>query len=247
MTPDDLSKLLQQVRRGRLSISQAMERLRHLPFEDLGFAKIDHHRTLRQGFPEVIFAQGKAPEQVEAIVAKMMAKRHNILITRSNQEFYRRVHKVAPKAKFHALSGAITIEHERKNRGRGTILVVSAGTADIPVAEEALVTAKIMGNRVKAVYDVGVAGLHRLLDQMGVLRKARAIICVAGMEGALPSVVGGLVGVPVIAVPTSIGYGASFKGLAALLGMLNSCAPNVAVVNIDNGFGAGCLASMINR
>ena len=247
MTPDDLSKLLQQVRRGRLSISQAMERLRHLPFEDLGFAKIDHHRTLRQGFPEVIFAQGKAPEQVEAIVAKMMAKRHNILITRSNQEFYRRVRKVAPKAKFHALSRAITIEHERKNRGRGTILVVSAGTADIPVAEEALVTAKIMGNRVKAVYDVGVAGLHRLLDQMGVLRKARAIICVAGMEGALPSVVGGLVGVPVIAVPTSIGYGASFEGLAALLGMLNSCAPNVAVVNIDNGFGAGCLASMINR
>ncbi len=247
MTPDDLSKLLQQVRRGRLSISQAMERLRHLPFEDLGFAKIDHHRTLRQGFPEVIFAQGKAPEQVEAIVEKMMAKRHNILITRGNQEFYRRVRKVAPKAKFHALSGAITVEHERKNRGRGTILVVSAGTADIPVAEEALVTAKIMGNRVKAVYDVGVAGLHRLLDQMGVLRKARAIICVAGMEGALPSVVGGLVGVPVIAVPTSIGYGASFQGLAALLGMLNSCAPNVAVVNIDNGFGAGCLASMINR
>ena len=247
MTPDDLSKLLQQVRRGRLSISQAMERLRHLPFEDLGFAKIDHHRTLRQGFPEVIFAQGKAPEQVEAIVAKMMVKRHNILITRSNQEFYRRVRTVAPKAKFHALSGAITVEHERKNRGRGTILVVSAGTADIPVAEEALVTAKIMGNRVKAVYDVGVAGLHRLLDQMGVLRKARAIICVAGMEGALPSVVGGLVGVPVIAVPTSIGYGASFNGLAALLGMLNSCAPNVAVVNIDNGFGAGCLASMINR
>ncbi len=247
MTPDNLSKLLQQVRRGRLSISQAMERLRHLPFEDLGFAKIDHHRTLRQGFPEVIFAQGKAPEQVEAIVAKMMAKRHNILITRGNQEFYRRVRKVAPKAKFHALSGAITVEHERKNRGRGTILVVSAGTADIPVAEEALVTAKIMGNRVKAVYDVGVAGLHRLLDQMGVLRKARAIICVAGMEGALPSVVGGLVGVPVIAVPTSIGYGASFNGLAALLGMLNSCAPNVAVVNIDNGFGAGCLASMINR
>ena len=247
MTPDDLSKLLQQVRRGRLSISQAMERLRHLPFEDLGFAKIDHHRTLRQGFPEVIFAQGKAPEQVEAIVGKMMAKRHNILITRSNQEFYRGVRKVAPKAKFHALSGAITVEHERKNRGRGTILVVSAGTADIPVAEEALVTAKIMGNRVKAVYDVGVAGLHRLLDQMGVLRKARAIICVAGMEGALPSVVGGLVAVPVIAVPTSIGYGASFEGLAALLGMLNSCAPNVAVVNIDNGFGAGCLASMINR
>ncbi len=247
MTPDNLSKLLQQVRRGRLSISQAMERLRHLPFEDLGFAKIDHHRTLRQGFPEVIFAQGKAPEQVEAIVAKMMAKRHNILITRGNQEFYRRVRKVAPKAKYHALSGAITIERERKNRGRGTILVVSAGTADIPVAEEALVTAKIMGNRVKAVYDVGVAGLHRLLDQMGVLRKARAIICVAGMEGALPSVVGGLVAVPVIAVPTSIGYGASFNGLAALLGMLNSCAPNVAVVNIDNGFGAGCLASMINR
>ena len=247
MTPDNLRKLLQQVRRGRLSVPQALERLRYLPFEDLGFVKIDHHRTLRQGFPEVIFASGKSPEQVETIVAKMMAKRHNILITRGNQELYKRVRKVAPKAKFHALSRAITIEHERKNRGRGTILVVSAGTADIPVAEEALVTAKIMGNRVKAVYDVGVAGLHRLLHQMGVLRKARAIICVAGMEGALPSVVGGLVGVPVIAVPTSIGYGASFEGLAALLGMLNSCSPNVAVVNIDNGFGAGCLASMINR
>ena len=247
MTPDNLRKLLQQVRRGRLSVPQALERLRYLPFEDLGFVKIDHHRTLRQGFPEVIFASGKSPEQVETIVAKMMAKRHNILITRGNQELYKRVRKVAPKAKFHALSRAITIEHERKNRGRGTILVVSAGTADIPVAEEALVTAKIMGNRVKAVYDVGVAGLHRLLDQMRVLRNARAIICVAGMEGALPSVVGGLVGVPVIAVPTSIGYGASFEGLAALLGMLNSCSPNVAVVNIDNGFGAGCLASMINR
>ena len=247
MTPDNLSKLLQQVRRGRLSVKEALERLRHLPFEDLGFVKIDHHRTLRQGFPEVIFAPGKAPEQVETIVAKMMAKRHNILVTRGNQELYKRVRTVAPQAKFHSLSGAITIERERKNRGRGTILVVSAGTADIPVAEEALVTAKIMGNRVKAVYDVGVAGLHRLLDQMGVLRKARAIICVAGMEGALPSVVGGLVAVPVIAVPTSIGYGASFEGVAALLGMLNSCAPNVAVVNIDNGFGAGCLASMINR
>ena len=247
MTPDNLRKLLQQVRRGRLSVPQALERLRYLPFEDLGFVKIDHHRTLRQGFPEVIFASGKSPEQVETIVAKMMAKRHNILITRGNQELYKRVRKVAPKAKFHSLSRAITIEHERKNRGRGIILVVSAGTADIPVAEEALVTAKIMGNRVKAVYDVGVAGLHRLLDQMRVLRNARAIICVAGMEGALPSVVGGLVGVPVIAVPTSIGYGASFEGLAALLGMLNSCSPNVAVVNIDNGFGAGCLASMINR
>ncbi len=247
MTPDNLSKLLQQVRRGRLSVPQALERLRHLPFEDLGFVKIDHHRTLRQGFPEVIFAPGKSPEQVETIVAKMMPKHHNILITRGNQELYKRVRKVAAKAKFHSLSGAITIEHERKNRGRGTILVVSAGTADIPVAEEALVTAKIMGNRVKAVYDVGVAGLHRLLDQMRVLRNARAIICVAGMEGALPSVVGGLVGVPVIAVPTSIGYGASFDGLAALLGMLNSCSPNVAVVNIDNGFGAGYLASMINR
>ena len=247
MTPENLSKLLQQVRRSRLSVPQALERLRHLPFEDLGFVKIDHHRTLRQGFPEVIFAPGKSPEQVETIVAKMMPKRHNILITRGNQELYKQVRKVAPKSKFHSLSGAITIEHARKNRGRGTILVVSAGTADIPVAEEALVTAKIMGNRVKAVYDVGVAGLHRLLNQMGVLRNARAIICVAGMEGALPSVVGGLVGVPVIAVPTSIGYGASFEGLAALLGMLNSCSPNVAVVNIDNGFGAGYLASMINR
>ena len=247
MTRDSLSKLLQQVRAGRLNIPLALERLRKLPFEDLGFVKIDHHRELRQGYPEVIFAPGKTPEQIVTIVRKMLAKRHNILITRGTIELYRRIRKLAPRAEFHNLSGAITIKRAGKNQGRGTILVVSAGTADIPVAEEALVTAGIMGNRVQAVYDVGVAGLHRLLDQVTQLQSARVIICVAGMEGALASVVGGLVGVPVIAVPTSVGYGSSFKGLAALLAMLNSCSPNVAVVNIDNGFGAGCLASMINR
>ena len=247
MTRDSLSKLLQQVRAGRLNIPLALERLRKLPFEDLGFVKIDHHRELRQGYPEVIFAPGKTPEQIVTIVRKMLAKRHNILITRGTIELYRRIRKLAPRAEFHNLSRAITIKRAGKNQGRGTILVVSAGTADIPVAEEALVTAGIMGNRVQAVYDVGVAGLHRLLDQVTQLQSARVIICVAGMEGALASVVGGLVGVPVIAVPTSVGYGSSFKGLAALLAMLNSCSPNVAVVNIDNGFGAGCLASMINR
>ncbi len=247
MTRDSLSKLLQQVRDGRLSVPVALERLRNLPFEDLGFVKIDHHRELRQGYPEVIFAPGKAPEQIVTIVQRMLAKRHNILITRGTIELYQLIHKLAPSAEFHQLSGAITIQRADKMQGKGTILVVSAGTADIPVAEEALVTAGILGNQVQAVYDVGVAGLHRLLDQVKQLQSARVIICVAGMEGALASVVGGLVGVPVIAVPTSVGYGSSFQGLSALLAMLNSCSPNVAVVNIDNGFGAGCLASMINR
>ena len=246
MDRNNLSKLLKQVKAGRVSIEGAVERLRQLPFEDLGFVKIDHHRQLRQGYPEVIFGLGKAPEHVVKIVRKMLARKHNILITRGTKQLYTRIKKLTRKAKFHSLSGAITIQLDKTVRGKGTILVVSAGTADIPVAEEALVTARIMGHKAEAVYDVGVAGLHRLLEHVPALQSARAVICAAGMEGALPSVVAGLVGVPVIAVPTSIGYGSSFQGLAALLAMLNSCAPNVAVVNIDNGFGAGCLASMIN-
>ncbi len=227
-----------------------MERLKHLPFEDIGFAKVDHHRALRQGFAEVVFGKGKAHKQVAEIVRAMVEKkssRQNVLVTRADPKIFAAVKRVTRAAKFHPLSGVITIERSKEITGKGTIVVVSAGTSDIPVAEEAVLTARMMGNRVDEVYDVGVAGIHRLLEHRGKLNEARVIICVAGMEGALPSVVGGLVGVPVIAVPTSIGYGASFGGVAALLGMLNSCASNVTVVNIDNGFGAACVASCINR
>jgi NCAIR mutase (PurE)-related protein len=239
--------MLREVRRGRLGVDQALERLRDMPYENLGYTRIDHHRPLRQGMPEVIFGRGKTPEQVEQVVRRMLRHRHSILITKGSPEIFERVRGVAPKAEFHPLSGAIAVRRERRIRGKGTVLVVTAGTTDIPVAEEALVTAEVMGNRVESLYDVGVAGLHRLLGEGQALKRARVIIVAAGMEGALPSVVGGLVAAPVIAVPTSVGYGASFRGLAALLGMMNSCAPNVAAVNIDNGFGAGYLASVINR
>ncbi|HKZ52366.1 MAG TPA: nickel pincer cofactor biosynthesis protein LarB [Candidatus Acidoferrales bacterium] len=247
MTETEIQKLLEAVQRGKVTPEAAVERLRWLPFEDLGFAKIDHHRSLRQGYAEVIYAPGKSPEQVVSIVRRMARNKHNVLITRGDRKLYNRVKRVARTARFHQLSGAISIRRSQEITGKGLILVVSAGTADIPVAEEALVTAEVMGNHVEALYDVGVAGLHRLMRHRDKLDEARVIVCVAGMEGALPSVVGGLVRVPVIAVPTSVGYGASLQGLAALLGMLNSCASNVAVVNIDNGFGAGCLASVINR
>lgn len=246
----ELLKLLESVKAGGLAPAEAIERLKHMPFEDLGFAKVDHHRALRQGFAEVIFGKGKTPQQVGAIVKAMLRQkdsRHNILVTRADAKMFAAVKKLNRGARFHALSGVITIERSAEITGKGTILVVSAGTSDIPVAEEALLTARMMGNRAEPLYDVGIAGIHRLLDHRGKLTGARVIICVAGMEGALPSVVGGLVAVPVIAVPTSIGYGASFGGVAALLGMLNSCASNVTVVNIDNGFGAACVASCINR
>src|SRR5947208_11456137 len=255
MNQTELLKLLESVRAGKLSPAAAIERLKHLPFEDLGFAKVDHHRALRQGFSEVVFAKGKTPQQVAEIVRAMLQKkdsRHNILVTRADAKVFATVKKANGKtaraAKFHPLSGVITIERSSEVTGKGLILVVSAGTSDIPVAEEALLTARMMGNRVDQLYDVGVAGIHRLLEHReSKLSQARVIICVAGMEGALPSVVGGLVAAPVIAVPTGLGYGASFGGIAALLGMLNSCASNVAVVNIDNGFGAACVASCINR
>jgi NCAIR mutase (PurE)-related protein len=247
MTETAIRALLGEVRRGKIGVEQALERLRHLPFEDLDFAKIDHHRALRQGMPEVILGRGKRPEQVVAVVKKMLPHTPNILVTRADKETARRLKKLTAAAKFHDLSGAVTIQRDHRRLGRGKILVVSAGTSDIPVAEEALVTAEIMGNDVAHLYDVGVAGIHRLMENRAALLQARVLIVVAGMEGALPSVVGGLVGVPVIAVPTSVGYGSSFHGLAALLGMLNSCAGNVSVVNIDNGFGAGCVASLINR
>ena len=247
MTEKKLRALLERVQQGKVGVGAAVGQLKHLPFEDLGFAKIDHHRALRQGMPEVILGRGKRPEQVVSVVKKMLRASPNVLVTRGDESLYRQVRKAVPAAKFHSLSGAITIQRDRTIHGRGKVLVISAGTSDIPVAEEAQVTAQIMGNPVEVLYDVGVAGIHRLMGNRDVLSRARIIICVAGMEGALPSVVGGLVAVPVIAVPTSIGYGSSFQGLAALLGMLNSCASNVAVVNIDNGFGAGFVASMINR
>jgi pyridinium-3,5-biscarboxylic acid mononucleotide synthase len=250
MNQQELLKILELVKLGTFSPEKAAERLKHLPFEDLGFAKVDHHRALRQGFAEVVFGKGKTPAQVAGIVRAMLRQkdsRQNILVTRADAKTFAAVKRASRGAKFHALSGVITIERSTEITGKGTIIIVSAGTSDIPVAEEALLTARMMGNRAEHLYDVGVAGIHRLLEHREKLTQARVIICVAGMEGALPSVVGGLVGVPVIAVPTSVGYGASFGGVAALLGMLNSCASNVTVVNIDNGFGAACVASCINR
>src|SRR5499425_1003289 len=250
MNSEEILKLLKAVGKGAISPESGVERLKHMPFEDIGIAKVDHHRALRQGYAEVIFGQGKTPKHVAEIVRAMLRhkdSRHNILITRGDEKIYADVKRVSRLAKFHPNSGSITIERESTIRGKGTILVVSAGTSDIPIAEEALLTARMMGNRANPLYDVGVAGIHRLLEHRSALTEARVIIVIAGMEGALPSVVGGLVAVPVIAVPTSVGYGASFGGVAALLGMLNSCASNVTVVNIDNGFGAACVASSINR
>jgi NCAIR mutase (PurE)-related protein len=249
MDERDIRNLLEAVKRGKLTVEGSLAKLRQLPYEDLGFAKIDHHRALRQGYPEVIFARGKTVKQVAEIVRGMLraSGSHNILITRANRKIFTAVKRLSRAARFHPLSGAIAIQRSRANHGKGLILIVTAGTSDIPVAEEALVTAQTMGNRAEAIYDVGVAGLHRLLEHRSKLAEARVIICVAGMEGALPSVVAGMVAAPVVAVPTSTGYGSSFGGLTALLAMLNSCASNVSVVNIDNGFGAGCVASVINR
>jgi pyridinium-3,5-biscarboxylic acid mononucleotide synthase len=250
MNSEEILQLLKLVEHGKLSPHAATERLKHMPFEDIGFAKVDHHRALRQGYAEVVFGKGKTAEQVAEIVRAMVrhkASRQNILVTRADKKIYSAVKRVSRVAKFHPVSAVVTIERSKEITGKGTILVVSAGTSDIPVAEEALLTARMMGNRAEQLYDVGVAGIHRLLEHRGMLTEARVIICIAGMEGALPSVVGGLVAVPVIAVPTSTGYGASLGGIAALLGMLNSCASNVTVVNIDNGFGAACVASCINR
>ena len=247
MDANSLRKLMEQVRAGRLSPDEAVSRLRHMPFEDLGFAKIDHHRRLRAGMPEVIFSQGKTPAQVGQIFKRMTAHGGNVLATKADPQHFRAVRKLVRKAEYRELARAVILQQDPERYGKGTVAVISAGTSDIPAAEEAVVTAEVMGNEVAHLYDVGVAGIHRLLLNKKVLESARVVIVCAGMEGALPSVVGGLVSVPVIAVPTSVGYGASFSGLAALLGMLNSCASNVSVVNIDNGFGAGYVASMINR
>ncbi len=247
MTPQALRQLFLQVRRGKLSPDAAVQRLRHMPFEDLGFAKVDHHRALRAGMPEVILAEGKTPAQVARIFQRLARRGGNVMATRAGEKHYAAVRKLVRKAEYHELARAIVLRRDATRYGKGKIAVVSAGTADIPVAEEAVLTADVMGNDVEHLYDVGVAGIHRLLAHRGALAGARVVIVCAGMEGALPSVVGGLLGVPVVAVPTSVGYGSSFKGLAALLGMLNSCASNVSVVNIDNGFGAGYVASLINR
>jgi NCAIR mutase (PurE)-related protein len=247
MDRDHLRSLLEDVRAGGTSVDAAVERMRHMPYEDLGYAKLDHHRSLRQGLTEVIFAKGKTPEQVAAIARGLLEHSANLLITRANALIAESVKAVSPEAEYFPLSGVIRIWRERAIQGKGKLAVVCAGTSDIPVAEEAQLTAEVMGNEVDAIYDIGVAGIHRLMSNRERLTQARVIVVCAGMEGALPSVVGGLVSAPVIAVPTSIGYGASFHGLAALLGMLNSCSSNVTVVNIDNGFGAGYVASLINR
>lgn len=248
MNIQKLESLLKSVKSGKTSIDEAMVRLKSLPFEDLIHSKVDHHRSLRKGFPEVIFGEGKTREQILSIMEELKRKGQNILITRLEDKKAKNIQKIFPKSRYFPLSRMLTYHtHPVKPEGKGTILVITAGTTDIPVAEEAAVTAQIMGNRVETLYDVGVAGIHRLLSQREKLEKARVLIVVAGMEGALPSVVGGLVDKPVIAVPTSVGYGASFGGIAALLAMLNSCASGVTVVNINNGFGAGYTASLINR
>jgi len=242
-----IESLLKDVSEGRTQVGDALEKLRDLPFEDMGFAKLDHHRALRTGMPEVIFAAGKTTDQVAAIFARMAHAGGNVLATRASRENYDAVLAVEPRAEFHATARCITLTQAATTPGKGTIAVVCAGTSDLPVAEEAAVTARLMGNEVELIADVGVAGIHRLLAQKASLQAARVLIVCAGMEGALPTVVAGMVNAPVLAVPTSIGYGASFGGVAALLGMLNTCAPNVSVVNIDNGFGAACIASLINR
>ena len=244
---ETIRKLLEQVRAGRIDVDEAADKMSTLPYEDIAFARVDHHRDLRLGFPEVILGQGKTAEQITQIAKRILSNSSNLLVSRTTEDIFTALRQIAPDAEFHPEARMISVQRDRSERGDGIIAVISAGTSDIPVAEEAAVTAEAMGNRVSRIYDVGVAGIHRLFGARKDFESARVIIVVAGMEGALPSVVGGLVSVPVIAVPTSIGYGASFDGLAALLGMLNSCASNVTVVNIDNGFGAGFVASLINR
>lgn len=244
-TPDDLLKLLTAIRKGSITPRQGLERLAHLPYEDMDFAKIDHHRTLRTGLPETIYAAGKTDAQVAEIFERMAQKGGPVLATRATPSAAALTRERVPAAVYHPVARTIALRQGKRSTRPGTLAVVCAGTSDLPVAEEAAVTAEFLGNRVVRIHDIGVAGLHRLLAQRRTLAQARAIIVCAGMEGALPTAVAGLVRAPVIAVPTSIGYGASFGGIAALLGMLNSCAPNVAVMNIDNGFGAACFATSV--
>jgi pyridinium-3,5-biscarboxylic acid mononucleotide synthase len=245
MNPDRLVAMLQRVQAGEISVPHAIRQLRILPFEDLGFASVDHHRSLRQGFPEVIFCEGKTPAQITAIARRLLKSGGPFLATRTSQEVAKILKRLSRKAVYHELARIVSVS-DPKRISKGLIVLVTAGTSDIPVAEEARVTAEIMGSRVQTLYDVGVAGIHRLLDRQESLHRARVLIVVAGMDGVLPSVVGGLVDRPIVAVPTSQGYGANFGGLAPLLTMLNACSAGIGVVNIDNGFGAGCLAHRIN-
>ncbi len=244
----DLRELLSGVKNGSVDIDEALKSLKDLPYEDIGYANIDHHREIRTGYPEVIYCEGKNDDQIIGIIERMTQKNSNILGTRCRKETYNKVKQIYPNVEYEDTSKILKIQnHDIENNGKGKIVVITGGTSDIPVADEAYYTAEFLGNTVERIYDVGVAGIHRLLSKKHIIENARVIIAVAGMEGALPSVVGGLVDVPIIAVPTSVGYGANFGGLSSLLTMLNSCASGISVVNIDNGFGAGYLASMINK
>lgn len=242
-----MKEILEEYKKGNIPLSEVLEKIKTLPYEDIGFAKIDTHRSLRKGFPETIFCQGKTISQILQILEKMLKGDHNILLTKANAKIYKAIKNVYPDASYHKTAKTITVIRKKIKQKKGKILIITAGTSDIPIAEEAAVTAEIMGNFTEKIYDVGVAGVHRLFDIKDKLFEANVVIVVAGMEGALASIVGGLTSKPVIAVPTSVGYGASFQGIAPLLTMLNSCAEGVVVVNIDNGFGAGYFASLINR
>jgi NCAIR mutase (PurE)-related protein len=247
MSNSEIERLLRAYKRGEMETSEAARLINDLQYEEIGYARVDHARATRQGFPEVVFGAGKTRSQVVGIVERLAARAPNLLVTRTDEGTFGEVRNVVTDAEWHESARMIRIRREKTDVGLGEIIIVTAGTSDIPVAEEAALTAETMGNRVRRIWDAGVSGIHRILSERELLRRSRVIVVAAGMEGALPSVVGGLVSVPVIAVPTSIGYGASFGGVAALLGMLNSCASNVTVVNIDNGFGAGFVASLINR
>lgn len=247
MDSQELERLLRSFKDGKLGAEETAQQIKNLHYEDIGYARVDHARSSRQGFPEVVFGAGKTREQVVGIVERLAQRSPNVLVTHTDAETFGAVRNVITEAEWHESARLIRIQRDRTELGVGAIVVVTAGTSDIPVAEEAALTAEAMGNRVERIWDVGVAGIHRVLAERELLQRARVVIVAAGMEGALPSVVGGLVSVPVVGIPTSIGYGASFGGVAALLGMLNSCASNVTVVNIDNGFGAGFVASLINR
>ncbi len=247
MKEQKIESILEQVKQGTLAVPEAMERFKDLPFKDLGYAKVDHHREIRNGYPEVIFCEGKALDHIVGIVRHMLESENNILLTRASKEIYRALQELTEDIEYHPMAKIIVVKKQKIEKSQSVILVATGGTADIQVAEEAALTAEILGNTVERLYDVGVAGIHRLLKHTDNLQKASVIVAVAGMEGALPSVIGGLVDKPVVAVPTSVGYGANFQGLSALLTMLNSCASGIGVVNIDNGFGGGYLASTINR
>ncbi len=247
MNSNDLKKLLEDVKNGSVDVEHAYKEIKDLPYEDLGFAKVDHHRAIRNGYPEVIYCEGKTINQIVEIVERLMEKNNNILATRASREVYDAISEITCDAEYHRDARIVVVKRKKIIVSEKEIAVITAGTSDIPVAEEAAITAEVLGNKVNRIYDVGVAGIHRLLSKMDVISRANVIIVVAGMEGALASVVGGLVDKPVVAVPTSVGYGANFGGLSALLTMLNSCASGIGVVNIDNGFGAGYLASNINK